>query len=93
MTEIISKLGVHERYDIAWKYVQYGRIWEFLRAELEMEPRFKTLDMKLNLIQDNLKYFLEILQARKSDSLEWTIIILIAVEIVLSLYELKLGWL
>ena len=93
MTEIISKLGVHERYDIAWKYVQYGRIWEFLRSELEMEPRFKTLDMKLNLIQDNLKYFLEILQARKSDSLEWTIIILIAVEIVLSLYELKLGWL
>lgn len=92
MTEIISKLGVHERYDIAWKYVQYGRIWEFLRSELEMEPRFKTLDMKLNLIQDNLKYFLEILQARKSDSLEWTIIILIAVEIVLSLYELKLGW-
>jgi len=92
MTEIISKLGVHERYDIAWKYVQYGRIWEFLRSELEMEPRFKTLDMKLNLIQDNLKYFLEILQARKSDSLEWTIIILIAVEIVLTLYELKLGW-
>jgi uncharacterized Rmd1/YagE family protein len=48
--------------------------------------------MKLNFIQDNLKYFLEILQARKSDSLEWTIIILIAVEIVLSLYELKLGF-
>lgn len=88
MTEIISKLGVHERYDIAWKHVQYGRIWEFLRTELEMEPRFKTLDMKLNLIQDNLKYFLEILQARKSDALEWTIIILIAIEIILSLYEL-----
>jgi len=88
MTEIISKLGVHERFDIAWKHVQYGRIWEYLRAELEMEPRFKTLDMKLNLIQDNLKYFLEILQARKSDSLEWTIIILIGAEICLSLYEL-----
>lgn len=88
MTEIISKLGVHERFDIAWKYAQYGRIWEYLRSELEMEPRFKILDMKLNLIQDNLKYFLEILQARKSDALEWTIIILIGVEICLSLYEL-----
>lgn len=42
-------------YDIAWKHVQYGRIWEFLRSELEMDARFKTLDMKLNLIQDNLK--------------------------------------
>ena len=78
----------HRRYDIAWKHVQYGRIWEFLRTELEMDPRFKILDMKLNLIQDNLKYFLEILQARKSDALEWTIIVLIAVEICLSLYDL-----
>lgn len=88
MTEIISKLGVHERYDIAWKDVRYGRVWEFLRNELEMENRFETLNMKLNLVQDNLKYFLEILQNRKSDALEWTIIVLIAVEIGLSLYEL-----
>ena len=76
------------RYDIAWKYVQYGRIWEHLRSELEVEQRFETLDMKLALVQDNLKYFLELLQARKSDSLEWTIILLIGVEICLSLYEL-----
>ncbi len=53
-----------------------------------MENRFETLDMKLNLVQDNLKYFLEILQNRKSDTLEWIIIILIGVEIVLSVYEL-----
>ncbi|GAB4817342.1 hypothetical protein N2152v2_004388 [Parachlorella kessleri] len=88
MTDIINKLGVHERYDIAWKHVQYGRIWEFLRSELEMDARFKTLDMKLNLIQDNLKYFLEILQNRKSDFLEWFIIVLIGAEICLSLYDL-----
>jgi uncharacterized Rmd1/YagE family protein len=88
MLKLFANVQVHERYDIAWKDVRYGRVWEFLRAELEMEPRFETLDMKLNLIQDNLKYFLEILQARKSDFLEWTIIVLIAVEICLSLYEL-----
>lgn len=35
--------------------MQYGRIWEFLRAELEMDARYDVLDMKLNLIQDNLK--------------------------------------
>ena len=32
-----------------------GKIWEFLRSELEMDGRFKTLESKLNLIQDNLK--------------------------------------
>lgn len=88
MTDIISKLGVHERYDIAWKFAKYGSIWDFLRTELEIETRFETLDMKLNLIQDNLKYFLEILQNKKSDSLEWIIIVLIAMEIVLSLYQI-----
>jgi uncharacterized Rmd1/YagE family protein len=88
MTEIISKLGVHERYDIAWKYAKYGKIWDFLRTELEIETRFETLDMKLNLLQDNLKYFLEILQNRKSDALEWIIIVLIAMEIILSLYQI-----
>lgn len=88
MTDIISKLGVHERYDIAWKFAKYGSIWDFLRTELEIETRFETLDMKLNLVQDNLKYFLEILQNKKSDTLEWIIIVLIAMEIVLSLYQI-----
>jgi hypothetical protein len=39
MTDIINKLGVHERFDIAWKHVNYGA-WGFpqkgalrLRAE------------------------------------------------------------
>lgn len=84
----VSKSVLICRYDIAWKHAKYGNIWEFLRSELEMENRFETLDMKLNLVQDNLKYFLEILQNRKSDTLEWIIIILIGVEIALSVYEL-----
>lgn len=91
MTDIISKLGLHERYDIAWKDVQYGRIWEYLRTELEMENRFETLDMKLQLVQENLKYFLEILQNRKSVALEWTIIALIGAEICLSLYQIGMA--
>lgn len=65
MTDVIIKLGVNDRFDIAWKYVQYGRIWDYLRSELEVDARFKTLDMKLHLVQDNIKYFLEIFQNRK----------------------------
>ncbi|KAK2079665.1 hypothetical protein QBZ16_002060 [Prototheca wickerhamii] len=87
MTDVITKLGVNDRFDIAWKYVQYGRIWDYLRSELEVDARFKTLDMKLNLVQDNIKYFLEIFQNRKSTTLEWIIIVLIAMEICLSLIE------
>eukprot|EP00873_Tetraselmis_striata_P038501 jgi/Tetstr1/458765/TSEL_045149.t1 len=88
ITEIITKLGLLERSDTAWKYAQYGPIWEGLRNEFELEARFQTLDLKINLIQNNVKYFLEILQNRKSDTLEWIIIVLISGEIMLGLYEI-----
>ena len=44
--------------------------------------------LQLNLVQENVKYFLELMQNQKSDFLEWTIIILIALEIILGLVEL-----
>lgn len=43
--------------------------------------------MQLELVQDNLKYFLEIMQNKKSVLLEWVIIVLIAVEIGLGVYD------
>ena len=44
--------------------------------------------VQLDLMQSNVKYFLEILQNRKSDTLEWIIILLILGEIILSLYDI-----
>jgi uncharacterized Rmd1/YagE family protein len=40
-----------------------------------------------------VKFYLEILQNRKSDTLEWIIIVLISMEILVSLYDMstKLG--
>lgn len=75
MSDIISKLGVHERFDVAWREAKYGELWDYLRTELEIESRFETLDMKLNLVQGNLKYILQLHQERKSVALEWTIIV------------------
>lgn len=75
MSDIISKLGVHERFDVAWREAKYGELWDYLRTELEIESRFETLDMKLDLVQGNLKYILQLHQERKSVALEWTIIV------------------
>ncbi len=43
---------------------------------------------QFDLIQDNLKYFLEIIQNKKSDFLEYLIVILIAAEIFVSLFDM-----
>ena len=49
---------------------------------------FPCAGLQFDLIQDNLKYFLEIIQNKKSDFLEYMIVVLIAAEIFVSLYDL-----
>ncbi|KAG2274007.1 hypothetical protein Bca52824_056562 [Brassica carinata] len=74
--------------DIAWKDAKYAQIWEYLRDEFELTQRFASLDFKLKFVEHNIRFLQEILQNRKSDFLEWLIIILISAEIAISLYDM-----
>ena len=76
------------RMDAAWHDAEAAAVYEWLRDDLEIALRLANLELKLSFVQDNLKYFLEIMQNKKSDTLEWTIIVLIAAEIGVSLYDL-----
>ena len=40
------------------------------------------------MIQNNTKFFLEVIDGRTGEKLEWYIIVLISAEIVISLYEI-----
>ncbi|KAI5082304.1 hypothetical protein GOP47_0002047 [Adiantum capillus-veneris] len=91
LADVILRLGLLERSDAAWKNANYAVLWEFLREEYELDTRFESFDFKLEIIQHNVRFFLEILQNRKSDTLEWIIILLIAGEICVSLYEILHG--
>ncbi|KAM7277409.1 hypothetical protein ACFE04_019275 [Oxalis oulophora] len=88
LADVILKLGLFERSDIAWKDAKYAQIWEYLRDEFELTQRFASLDFKLKFVEHNIRFLQEILQNRKSDFLEWLIIILISAEIAISLYDL-----
>uniref|UniRef100_A0A166DSZ9 DUF155 domain-containing protein n=1 Tax=Daucus carota subsp. sativus TaxID=79200 RepID=A0A166DSZ9_DAUCS len=88
LADVILKLGLFERSDIAWKDAKYAEIWEYLRDEFELTQRFASLDFKLKFVEHNIRFLQESLQNRKSDSLEWLIIVLIAVEIVISIYDI-----
>lgn len=91
LADVILRLGLLERSDAAWKDANYAALWEFLREEYELDERFESFDFKLEIIQHNVRFFLEVLQNRKSDTLEWIIILLIAGEICVSLYEILHG--
>ncbi|XP_047329444.1 protein RETARDED ROOT GROWTH-LIKE [Impatiens glandulifera] len=88
LADVILKLGLFERSDIAWKNAKYAQIWEYLRDEFELTQRFASLDFKLKFVEHNIRFLQEILQNRKSDFLEWLIIILIGAEIVISVYDI-----
>ena len=94
LTELVTRMRLLGRSDTAWQYAQYDKVWSGLRKDFELEDRFEHLDYKLNLIQTQVKFYLDILQNRKSDTLEWIIIVLISMEICVSLYDMsdKLPW-
>lgn len=46
------------------------------------------MEHKINHVQNNTKFFLEVLAHQKSNKLEWIIIVLISAEIVISCVDL-----
>lgn len=49
----------------------------------------QNVEFKLNLIQQNAKFFLEVMHSQQSNTLEWVIIVLISFECVLMILEMS----
>ncbi|KAF7030860.1 hypothetical protein CFC21_042306 [Triticum aestivum] len=88
LADVIIRLGLFDRSEIAWKNANYAQILEYLREEYELNQRFGSLDFKLKFVEHNIHFLQEVLQNRRSNFLEWGVIILLAIEIVISLYEI-----
>jgi len=56
-----------------------------LKANFDINPRFRDLDYRLDIVEDNLKLFTDVLNVRESSRLEWIVIILIFLEIMIAL--------
>ncbi len=61
-----------------------------LRKEFEIDFRFKDLSLKLDIIKDDARFFLEVLHNQKSTKLEWIIILLIAGEMGIGICSLAI---
>lgn len=85
--EMIASVGILDKPDLVWNNKDLDNLYHSLSANLEIPERTKTLSTKINVLRNNTKTALDILDARKSNFLEWIIIILILVEIVISLAE------
>ncbi|XP_022776804.1 uncharacterized protein LOC111318297 [Durio zibethinus] len=88
LADVILKVGLFERSEIAWREAKYAQIYEYLREEYEVTQRFGNLDFKLKFVEHNIHFLQEVIQNRRSDLLEWCVIFLLTFENVIAIYEI-----
>jgi len=88
---IVGRVHITEKPEILWENPLLQGFYGRLEDEFEILERHATMERKLNLVSRTVETLLEVLNTRSSYRLEWLIVILIAVEIVLSVYSIFLS--
>jgi uncharacterized Rmd1/YagE family protein len=85
---MIGRVAAGDKPDLLWDRPDLERLYARLADEYELLERGEAVDRKLELVGDTTRTVLELVQDRRTVRLEWYIIGLIAIEILLTLYEL-----
>jgi uncharacterized Rmd1/YagE family protein len=83
---IVDNLYILDDPNLVWDNEELNLLNRNLKTNFDIHPRFKDLDYRLQIVEDNLTLFTDVLNVRESTRLEWIIIILIAFEILLALF-------
>lgn len=85
--EMIASVGIFDKPELAWNNKDLDTLYHQLAENLEIPDRTEILRTKIEVLRNNSRAVLDILDARKANFLEWIIIVLIAVEIFITLAE------
>jgi len=85
---MLGRAQVGEKPEMTWERPDLDRLYVRLAAEYELAERERALTRKLELLAGTAGTFLEMLQSRRTLRVEWYIVGLIAVEIVILVYDL-----
>jgi required for meiotic nuclear division protein 1 len=88
-SEVLSVLHLLDKPDATWEDSAMDRIYDDLRSEFDLSDRYTALELKLRSIQEALELLLGVTRDRQIWWLEVTVVVLIAMELVLSLPWLK----
>lgn len=85
--DMAGKVEISEKPSVLWDHVELEPLYAQLIEDLEIIERQVILERKNSVISNTVQTSLEVLQSQHGHRLEWYIIILIAIEILLDLYE------
>lgn len=88
---VSGRVAVDDKPDVLWDRPDLERLYARLEDEYELEARGRTLNAKIDVIGKTAEALTDLIDAERSVRLEWTIIVLIAVEILLSLFQIFYG--
>lgn len=89
-TRTVGRVEVTEKPEITWDRPELDRLYERLAIEYELRDRDLALARKLEVISRTAETYQDLLQHRQTLRVEWYIVLLIAVEIVIILWEMIL---
>jgi uncharacterized Rmd1/YagE family protein len=83
---IVDNLYILDDPNLVWDNEELNLLNRHLKTNFDINTRFKDLDYRLQIVEDNLTLFTDVLNVRESSRLEWIVIILIALEIAIALF-------
>lgn len=83
---IVDNLYILDDPNLVWDNEDLAVLNRLLKTNFDINTRFKDLDYRLQIVEDNLRLFTDVLNVRDGSRLEWTVIILIAIEILIALF-------
>ncbi len=85
--DMLIELYLLDKPNILWDDEDAELLYNRLAYSLELKDRFDVVEYKLNNIKDDIVMVMDLTNHNHSSFLEWIIIVLIAVEIFMGLYE------
>lgn len=82
---IVSSLAIFDPPDETWTSNELQQLFGNLQQNFDIDLRFRALDRKLSLVQDNIEILVNLATARRAALLEVMIILLIVFEVILAL--------
>ncbi|WP_019830892.1 RMD1 family protein [Sphingomonas sp. PR090111-T3T-6A] len=84
---VVGRAQIGEKPDLLWDHPELDRLYGRLEAEFELGDRARAIERKLEVIGDAADVLLDLVQDKRSYRLEIAVILLIAFEVVLNLFE------
>jgi len=79
---IVENLYIFDSPPETWEDENLNKIDTGLKRTFDIQPRYRDIREEIEIVKENLELFKDIMQHRRSNVLEWIVIILILVEVI-----------